>query len=53
MNVFPRRIVGWRAPTSLRAHLALDALEQGLWTRVRDERATIGLVHHSDRACST
>ena len=30
MDVFSRRIVGWRASTSLRADLALDALEQGL-----------------------
>lgn len=31
MDVFSRRIVGWRCSTSLRADLALDALEQGLW----------------------
>src|SRR4051794_22727456 len=37
MDVFSRRIVGWRCSTSLRADLALDALEQGLWTRARDE----------------
>ena len=49
MDVFSRRIVGWRASTSLRTDLALDALEQGLWTRARDERKVSGLVHHSDR----
>ncbi len=49
MDVFSRRIVGWRASTSLRADLALDALEQGLWTRARDERDVTRLVHHSDR----
>jgi transposase InsO family protein len=49
MDVYSRRIVGWRASTSLRADLALDALEQGLWTRARDERDVTGLVHHSDR----
>ncbi|GAA3179879.1 hypothetical protein GCM10010531_37380 [Blastococcus jejuensis] len=49
MDVFSRRIVGWRASTSLRTDLALDALEQGLWTRARDEREVSGLVHHSDR----
>ncbi len=49
MDVFSRRIVGWRASTSLRTDLALDALEQGLWTRARDERDVTGLVHHSDR----
>ena len=49
IDVFSRRIVGWRCSTSLRADLALDALEQGLWTRARDERDVTGLVHHSDR----
>jgi putative transposase len=49
MDVFSRRIVGWRASTSLRIDLALDALEQSLWTRARDERDVTGLVHHSDR----
>ncbi len=40
MDVYSRRIVGWRASTSLRADLALDALEQGLWQRTREQRAT-------------
>ena len=49
MDVFSRRVVGWRASTSLRTDLALDALEQGLWTRTRDAHDVTGLVHHSDR----
>ena len=32
-DLFSRRIVGWRASTSLRADLALDALEQAIWAR--------------------
>jgi putative transposase len=48
-DLFSRRIVGWRAATSLRAELALDALEQALWTRRRDNADLTGLVHHSDR----
>ncbi len=36
MDVFSRRIVGWRCSTSLRTDLARDALEQGLWQRARD-----------------
>jgi transposase InsO family protein len=45
VDVFSRRIVGWRASTSLRSDLALDALEQALY-----DRETEGdLVHHSDR----
>ena len=33
IDVFSRRIVGWRASTSLRSDLALDALEQALYDR--------------------
>jgi putative transposase len=49
VDLFSRRIVGWRASTSLRAELALDALEQALWQRQRDAHDVTGLVHHSDR----
>ncbi len=49
MDVFSRRIVGWRCSTSLRADLALDALEQGLWQRARDAHDVTGMIHHSDR----
>jgi putative transposase len=48
-DLFSRRIVGWRASTSLRADLALDALEHALWQRGRDGADLTGLVHHSDR----
>ena len=33
--------------TSLRSDLALDALEQALYDRARDDEQ--GLIHHSDR----
>lgn len=46
-DVFSRRIVGWRVAKTLRAELALDALEMAIWTR-RNESLD-GLVHHSDR----
>lgn len=45
IDVFARRIVGWRATSSLRSDLALDALEQALYDRELDGP----LVHHSDR----
>jgi transposase InsO family protein len=45
IDVFSRRIVGWRVSNSLRSDLALDALEQALYERPRTDR----LVHHSDR----
>jgi putative transposase len=47
IDVYSRRIVGWRVSTSLRTDLALDALEMAIWAR-RDEDLD-GLVHHSDR----
>jgi transposase InsO family protein len=45
IDVYARRIVGWRVGNSLRTELVLDALEQALWSRTGTE----GLVHHSDR----
>jgi len=47
IDVFARRIVGWRAARSMQTDLVLDALEQALWSR----RTRGGLVHHSDRGC--
>ena len=47
IDVFARRIVGWRASASLRSDLALDALEQALYDRPIEESPR--LVHHSDR----
>lgn len=51
MDLFSRRIVGWRVSTSLRTDLALDALEHAIWTRQRDQRDLAQLIHHSDHGC--
>ena len=45
IDVFSRKIVGWRTMNSLKTDIALDALEQALWARPDTE----GLIHHSDR----
>jgi transposase InsO family protein len=47
IDVYARRIVGWRASTSARTDFVLDALEQALHARkpVGPDR----LIHHSDR----
>ena len=45
IDAFSRRIVGWRAHTTMRTDLVLDALEQALHDRETDAP----LVHHSDR----
>ena len=47
IDVYARRIVGWRQSSSMRTDFVLDALEQALYDRQpqRDD----ALVHHSDR----
>jgi putative transposase len=47
IDAYARRIVGWRASTSLRTDLALDALEQAVHDR--EPAGLHGLIHHSDR----
>lgn len=48
IDVLSRRIVGWRAHTTMKTELVLDALEQALYDRVL-EGAPGALVVHSDR----
>jgi putative transposase len=47
IDVFARRIVGWRVSASLRTDFVLDALEQAIYDR--RGAGTAALVHHSDR----
>ena len=47
IDVYARRIVGWRASRTAHASFVLDALEQALHDRRPTHRG--GLVHHSDR----
>ena len=47
IDVFARRIVGWRVSASLRADFVLDALEQAI--DARGGTWPDGLVHHSDQ----
>ncbi|MGE4237246.1 IS3 family transposase [Hydrogenophaga sp.] len=46
IDVFVRRIVGWRVSSTMQTDFVLDALEQALYERRPDADA---LVHHSDR----
>ncbi|GAA5013967.1 hypothetical protein GCM10025794_02410 [Massilia kyonggiensis] len=46
IDVFARRIVGWRVSSSMRTDFVLDALEQALYARQLERNE---LVHHSDR----
>ncbi|VWB04641.1 integrase catalytic subunit [Burkholderia pseudomultivorans] len=47
IDVFARRIVGWRVSTSMTTDFVLDALEQALYARRPGDDGT--LIHHSDR----
>ena len=47
VDIFARRIVGWRISASMRTDFVLDALEQAIYAR--RGAALTGLVHHSDR----
>ena len=47
IDVFARRIVGWRVSRSMRTDFVLDALEQALYARQPERESR--LIHHSDR----
>mgnify|MGYP006145349895 CR=1 FL=1 len=47
IDVFARRIVGWRASTSMKTQFVLDALDLAIWQRKTADNKS--LVHHSDR----
>ncbi len=47
IDVFARRIVGWRASTSMKTQFVLDALDQAIWQRKTPDNKS--LIHHSDR----
>ena len=45
LDVFARKVVGWRVSKNMQTDLVLDALEQAIWARGRPR----GVSHHSDR----
>jgi transposase InsO family protein len=47
VDVFARRIVGWRVSRTMNTDFVLDALEQALYARQPDKSED--LIHHSDR----
>ena len=49
IDVFSRRIVGWRAATRMTTQLVLDTLEHAIWTReIAGVTDLSGLIHHTD-----
>ena len=47
IDVFARRIVGWRVSNNMKTEFVLDALEQALYARQPGRAGN--LIHHSDR----
>ena len=47
VDVFSRRIVGWRVSRAMTTDFVLDALEQALFERLPGQKSA--LIHHSDR----
>ncbi len=49
IDVFSRRIVGWKADTNMKTGLVLDTLEMALWARDHHGQPVAkGLIAHSD-----
>ena len=49
IDVFSRMILGWKADTSMRAHLVTDTLDMAVWSRGRAGACDLaGLIHHTD-----
>jgi putative transposase len=49
IDVFSRRIVGWKADTTMQTSLVLDTLEMALWARDHTGLPVgEGMIHHSD-----
>jgi putative transposase len=49
VDAYARRILGWRAGSTMSTQLVLDALEQSIWTRQRARADLTSVVAHSDR----
>jgi putative transposase len=42
IDVFARLVVGWRALTSMKTQLVLDALDQAIWQRKTPDNKELG-----------
>ena len=49
IDAFSRRIVGWKADTTMKTSRVLDTLEMALWARQQQDLLLAdGMVHHHD-----
>ena len=51
IDVFARRIVGWRVSSSMRTDFVLDALEQALYARQPERNALVHLAIGARNTC--
>lgn len=47
-NAYARRILGWSVAMTMTSQLAVDAVEQAIWTRGREGKDLAGLIAHHD-----
>jgi putative transposase len=48
IDAYARRILGWSVATTMTSQLVVDAVDQAVWTRHRDDRDLTGLIAHHD-----
>src|SRR5215218_7065732 len=54
IDAFSRRIVGWKADTTMKTSLVLDTLEMALWSRQRQGVPLAeGMICHNDAGSQT
>jgi putative transposase len=54
IDAFSRRILGWKAATTMQTQLVLDALEMAIFTREQEGITDLtGLIHHNDAGSQT
>jgi putative transposase len=48
IDAYARRILGWSTATTMTTQFVVEAVEQAIWTRSREDRDLTGLVAHHD-----
>ncbi|MBK9100939.1 MAG: DDE-type integrase/transposase/recombinase [Austwickia sp.] len=48
VDAYTRRILGWSVATTMTTRFVVDAVEQAIWTRGREDRDLAGLIAHHD-----
>jgi len=48
IDAYARRILGWSVATTMTSQLVVDAIEQAIWTRAREDNDLTGLIAHHD-----